>query len=93
MRDIQRQIPNSQIMVTNLFFIIAKVHAAPKKVVAKKAAPKTVKKTASKKVASKKTKAAKKNASGKKGPSTPTTQPTWGSFHTAEMHWCATSVM
>jgi len=64
-RDIQRQIPNSQIMVTNLFFIIAKVHAAPKKVVAKKAAPKTVKKTASKKVASKKTKAAKKPAAKK----------------------------
>ncbi len=38
-RDIQRQITYSQLMVTNLFFIIAKVHAAaPKKVVAKKAA-------------------------------------------------------
>ena len=66
-RDIQRQITYSQLMVTNLFFIIAKVHAAPKKVVAKKAAPKTVKKAkkaAPKKAAAKKP-AAKKTAAKK----------------------------
>ena len=67
-RDIQRQITYSQLMVTNLFFIIAKVHAAaPKKVVAKKAAPKNVKKAkkaAPKKAAAKKP-AAKKAAAKK----------------------------